>query len=109
WAISLGTPHQLQVAQAFGLPRVFYANEPTTTYEYRLLAQQLRSGLEVYALVDDPDAARSLGRGVTAAGANRPLPVLVELGIAGGRTGLRSRETAIALGKLVAGGIPGVQ
>ena len=109
WAITLGTPHQLQIARAFGLSRVIYANEPTTAYEYKLLADQLRAGLEVYALVDDPDAARRLGRGVEAAGANRPLPVLVELGITRGRTGLRSREGAIALGRLVAAGIPGLR
>lgn len=47
------------------------------------------------ATVDDPDAARSLSEGMS--GLDRPLPVLVDLDVGMGRTGVTPGDAAVAL------------
>ncbi len=51
------------------------------------------------AVVDDPDATRALSEGM--AGVARPLPVLVDIEIGMGRTGIDPGDPAFALYKLV--------
>ena len=51
------------------------------------------------ALVDDPDAARALSEGM--AGLGRPLPVLVDLDVGMGRTGIAPGDEAEALYELI--------
>ena len=73
-----------------------------TEYEYRLLASELRAGRDVSALVDDPDSARRLADGLLRARCPRPLPVLIEFGVTGGRTGTRDHASALAVADEVA-------
>jgi D-serine deaminase-like pyridoxal phosphate-dependent protein len=53
------------------------------------------------ALVDHPASARALAEGMEATG--RPLPVLIDLEVGMGRTGIAPDDTAIALAKVIAG------
>src|SRR6516225_8212337 len=52
------------------------------------------------ALVDHPDSARALAEGMREAG--RPLPVLIDLEVGMGRTGIAPDESAAALATLIA-------
>jgi D-serine deaminase-like pyridoxal phosphate-dependent protein len=104
WGVSAATIAQVQVYRAFGVPRVLLANELTDRAGIRWLAGELAAdpGFECFAYVDSIAGVALLDEELRAAGAQRPLPVLVELGHAGGRTGCRSIGEALAVGRAVA-------
>ncbi len=105
WAITVANVAQLQVCRAFGLQRIFLANELVAEYDLRYVAGQLRADpdLELFALVDSEEGVKRMQEGLERGGAGRPLAVLVELGAPGGRTGARDipqlLEVAEAVGR----------
>lgn len=94
WAITIANLPQLQVCRAFGIPRVLWANEPSTDYEIRYIAEQLRKDedFDLYVLVDSLEGVERLASGMRAHRAGRPLKVMPEKGIQGRRCGVRSDE-----------------
>jgi len=110
WGITLATAPQVLAAARFGVRRVLLANELVAPADLRALLALLRDdpGFELFVLADSPEGVRRLADAVTAAGLGRPLPVLVELGIAGKRSGCRSVEDALALARSIAAS-PGLQ
>jgi D-serine deaminase-like pyridoxal phosphate-dependent protein len=96
WAITAATLAQAQVYRAFGVGRILIANELTDPAGISWLAGELSSDAdwECFAYVDSVAGVRLLDSALTAAGAGRPLSVLVELGFPGGRTGCRSADAA---------------
>ncbi len=109
WGVSAATIAQVQVYRAFGVPRVLLANELTDRAGIRWLAGERAAdpGFECFAYVDSIAGVALLDEELPAAGGTRarrprPLPVLVELGHAGGRAGCRSIGEALAVGQAVA-------
>ncbi len=104
WGVTAATIAQVQVFRAFGVPRVLIANELTERGGIEWLAAELSAdpGFECYAYVDSAAGVTLLDRLLRAAGATRPLPVLVELGQAGGRTGCRGIDEAEAVARAAA-------
>lgn len=104
WGITLSTPHQIRVARHFGHQRIFVANQIVgragIDQMFRMLAED--PGLELYCIVDSIENVEQLAQGGERAGATRPLGLLVELGLAGGRTGCRTDEEAMAVARAVA-------
>ena len=96
WGVTAATTSQVRVWRAFGAQRVLLANELVEPGSIRWVAQELRRdpGFEFYCLVDSEAAVRLLEGTLEKAGAGRPLQVLLEMGIPGGRTGCRTREEA---------------
>jgi D-serine dehydratase len=103
WGITAATISQVQVYRSFGISRILIANELTDRAGIAWLAAELSAdpGWECFAYVDSTAGARLLDAALTAAGATRPLPVLVELGFPGGRTGCRSVAGALAVAQAV--------
>ncbi len=101
WGITVASIGQLQAYRAFGFPRLLLANELTDTAGIAWLAAELAAdpGFEAYCYVDSPDGVAILDRVLRRHPAGRPLPVLVEIGHAGGRTGCRTDEQALAVAK----------
>jgi D-serine deaminase-like pyridoxal phosphate-dependent protein len=105
WGISVGTPSQVVLARAFGVPRVFLANElvDPTTIGYVLADLDRDPGFEFLAYVDSAEGALLLGAGLAArdaaAGPPPGLGILVEMGVPGGRTGCRTVEEAVAVAR----------
>jgi D-serine dehydratase len=101
WGITVASIGQLQMYRAFGFPRLLLANELTDTAGIAWLAAELAAdpGFEAYCYVDSPDGVAILDRILRQHQAGRPLPVLVEIGHAGGRTGCRTDEAALAVAK----------
>ncbi len=97
WGITAATIPQVQVYRAFGIPRILIANELTDRNGITWLAAELSSSQdwECYAYVDSLAGVALLDETLRAAGATRPLDVLVELGFTGGRTGCRSVAEAL--------------
>ena len=54
-----------------------------------------------FALTDSLDGVARMAAQVQASGLNRPLPLLVELGFAGGRTGCRSQADALEVARAI--------
>ena len=89
WGITAATVQQLQVYRRFGVARVVLANQVIGETERSWLARQYRDpSFELWSLVD---SAESVAR-VAAIGADRAFPVLLELGLPGGRTGARDEQ-----------------
>jgi D-serine dehydratase len=99
WAITAATISQVRVYRAFGIERILLANELTDRAGISWLAAELNADpdWECYAYVDSLDGVELLDAGLRAAGARRPLHVLVEFGFRGGRTGCRSVPEAQAV------------
>ena len=118
WGITVASIGQLQAYRAFGFPRLLLANELTDAAGIAWLAAELAAdpGFEAYCYVDSPDGVAILDRVLRRHPARRPLPVLVEIGHAGGRTGCRTDEQALAVAKaaqvtgtLTAAGVAGYE
>ena len=91
WGITLATAHQTKVAHAHGVRRVLMANQLIGRENMAIIARLLRDpGFEFYCLVDSAAQVEQLGRYFSAQGLT--LHVLVELGVMGGRTGVRDQE-----------------
>ncbi|MGV9243055.1 amino acid deaminase [Streptomyces sp. NPDC003710] len=104
WGITLALPHQVRVARAFGIRRVFLANELVDAAALRWIAAELADDPD-FRLVCYVDSVRGV-RLMDAAlrGAARPVEVVVELGAGeGARTGVRTEADALAVAETVAG------
>jgi D-serine dehydratase len=88
WGITLATAHQTAVAHAHGVRRVLLANQLVGKENLSIIARLLRDAdFDFYCLVDSAANIHQLGRAFS--GVGRPLQVLVELGVPGGRAGVR--------------------
>lgn len=88
WGITLATAHQAVVAHAHGVRRVFLANQLVGKQNMAMVARLLRDPeVEFYCLVDSAENIELLNHAFS--GSDRPLQVLLELGVAGGRSGVR--------------------
>ena len=103
WGLTVATCAQLRVARRHGVSRVFYANQLVGATDIRYVCGELRRdpGFEFYCLVDSVPGARLLAERVAAAGPGRPVSVLVEGGLAGGRCGVRDVGAAVAVAEAV--------
>ncbi len=99
WGITVATIGQLRAYRAFGFPRLLLANELVDEAGIAWLAAELAAdpGFEAYCYVDSAEGVAILDRVLTRCPAGRRLPVLVEIGHAGGRTGCRTDAQALAV------------
>ncbi len=101
WAITAATAWQARAMVMSGVPRVLIANEVVDTASLAWLATTLDAdGPEVLMYVDSLEGVAIAGAAI--AGRVHRLPVLVEVGIPGGRTGARSDEVAVEVARAVA-------
>lgn len=96
WGLTLATPWQVQVGRRAGVRRILLANELIDPIGIAWLCGELGRdpGFEFLCWADSPDAVRLLADAVRAAGPQRRVDVLVEIGGTGGRTGARTIEDA---------------
>ncbi|MEU1874578.1 amino acid deaminase [Streptomyces sp. NPDC019793] len=106
WGITLAVPHQVRVARAFGVRRVFLANELVDAAALNWISAELDADPD-FRFVCYVDSVRGVGlmdAALTAAGASRPLDVVVELAAGeGARTGVRTEAECAAVADAVAG------
>lgn len=105
WAVTAATMSQVRVWRAFGMDRVILANELVEPASVRWVADEMASdpGFEFYCLVDSVAGVRLLESALGDTGLDRRLQVLLEVGLAGGRTGCRTQEQALEVARAVAG------
>jgi D-serine deaminase-like pyridoxal phosphate-dependent protein len=103
WGITAASVDQARVMRSAGVPRVLLANELVDPVSINWVATQLADpGFELLCYVDSDRSVEILDQRLRAGGAERPLPVLVELGFEGGRAGCRSIPEAVHVASLVA-------
>ncbi|NEA62504.1 amino acid deaminase [Streptomyces sp. SID12488] len=108
WGITLAVPHQVRVARAFGIQRVFLANELVDPAALRWIAAELTADpdFRFVCYVDSVRGAELMDAALTearAAAGARPLDVVVELGAGeGARTGVRTEAECAAVADAVA-------
>src|SRR5690348_17328199 len=91
WGITLATAQQTDAAYRHGVPRVLMANQLVGRQNTEMISVLLRDAeFDFYCLVDSADQVVLLGSFYASRG--QRLQVLVELGVEGGRTGVRDDE-----------------
>ncbi|GGM00265.1 hypothetical protein GCM10009425_09240 [Pseudomonas asuensis] len=92
WGITLATAPQVRVAFAHGIRRVLMANQLVGKANMAIIAdlQEKDPGFSFCCLIDSPQNVEQLGHYFSARG--QRLRVLLEYGVPGGRTGVRSEE-----------------
>lgn len=105
WGITAAVPHQARVYRAYGIRRIFLANELVDASALRWLAAELDSDPEFRFIcyVDSVRGVELMDEALRAAGASRPVDVVVELGAGeGARTGARTEADCAAVAEAVA-------
>jgi D-serine dehydratase len=107
WAMTAATAWQARTMLGFGARRIIIANECHDPVGLRWIAEHVRDlpDVEVFVFVDSLAAVelmRAVLRDVASPDRMRPMPVLVEVGVAGGRAGARDVDTAVQVGRAVA-------
>jgi D-serine deaminase-like pyridoxal phosphate-dependent protein len=105
WGITVAVPHQVRVCRAFGVPRIFLANELVDAAALRWIGAELDAdpGFEFVAYVDSVRGVQLMQDALAAAGVRRRLDVVVELGAGdGARTGARTEADCAAVAAAVA-------
>lgn len=105
WGITLAVPHQVRVARAFGIERIFLANELVDAAALRWIAAELDAdpGFRFICYVDSVPGVALMDAALREAGATRPVDVVVELGAgAGARTGVRTEDECVEIANAVA-------
>ncbi|WP_415947933.1 alanine racemase, partial [Streptomyces sp. KLOTTS4A1] len=105
WGITLANPHQARVARAFGVRRVFLANEVVDAAGLAWIAAELAADedFRLVCYVDSVRGVRLMHTALAAAGATRPVDVVVELGAGdGARTGARTESECAEIALAVA-------
>ena len=108
WGITVASVGQMMVCRSFGVERVVLANQLIGRQEIATVADELRRdpAFDFYCLVDSPEGVRRLLEVTGNADIGRPLQVLLEGGFAGGRTGCRTTEEALAVARAVKAAAP---
>ncbi|MBV2155936.1 alanine racemase [Kitasatospora sp. SUK 42] len=101
--ITLANLPQVRVARAFGVQRILLANTLLDPAGLAWLAAELAAdpGFAFLCWTDSTEGVRLMDEALRAAGAERPIEVLVELGGPGGRTGVRGVDAAVEVAAAV--------
>lgn len=99
WGITLATMAQVQVAAAAGVPRVLLANPLIGLRAMQQVAALQQQGLEFYCLMDSVSQVQPLEAFFASCG--QQLKVLIEVGVSGGRAGVRSHQAALELAQQI--------
>lgn len=104
WGITLATPSQVRVAVNFGVRRIQLANALVDPAALRWLAREMtaRPDLEVISWADSTATVDAMTAALAETDVTRQIPVLVELGAAGGRTGARSVDEGATVAERIA-------
>jgi D-serine dehydratase len=108
WGITVATVQQLRVCRAYGVGRVILANQLVGRQNIGYVLDELArdAQFEFLALVDSVTSVEALAAAAATRKPGRPLKLLVECGLQGGRTGCRSVAEAMAVARAVVASRP---
>lgn len=104
WGLSCATMAHLRLYRRFGVQRIIFSNQIASAEAAAWLAREMDADTDFEAtiFIDSLAGAELLADAAQMVGLSRPIPVLVEIGVAAGRTGVRGADTALALARAVA-------
>jgi D-serine dehydratase len=104
WGMTVANVQQLGICVRFGVRRVLMANQLLGALEVRTVIDLLQQhpDLEFHFLVDSPAQLAMIEAAAASDPPGRKLTALIELGVPGGRTGVRAHDAALALARRVA-------
>jgi D-serine deaminase-like pyridoxal phosphate-dependent protein len=104
WGVTAATISQARAFVEVGVRRVLLANQLVDPAGIGWLATAMNADPELTLIgyVDSVDGVALLDRELTRHGATRRLPVLVELGVPGRRTGARTLDAAVTVARAAA-------
>ncbi|MGQ7939670.1 amino acid deaminase [Paraburkholderia sp. D1E] len=101
WGITLATAHQVRAAYHGGVSRILMANQLVGRHNMMMVAELLSDpDFEFFCLVDSVEGVEQLGEFFTSV--RKPLQVLLELGVPGGRAGVRDEAQRNAVLEAIA-------
>ena len=108
WGITVATVQQLRVCREHGIARVLMANQLVGRQAIAYVLDELARDpeFEFYAVADSVAAVDALAAAAAARKPGRPLDLLVECGVDGGRTGCRNVQQALAVARRIANAHP---
>jgi D-serine dehydratase len=108
WGITLSTAHQVQVARDFLVSRILLANQIVDPRLLDFVLGELArdEAFDFYCLVDSIAGVEFIRARSAALGCPRPVQVLVERGVQGGRTGCRTIEEGLAVARAAKAAAP---
>ncbi|RJF85958.1 alanine racemase [Sphingomonas cavernae] len=103
WGITAATPAHVRIYRQHGVRRILLANQLIGRQGVAYVAAEMARDpdFDFYCLVDSIAAVDALDAALVACQPGRPMQLLVELGITGGRSGARDDATAIAVARAV--------
>jgi len=104
WGITVANVQQLGICVRFGVRRIIMANQLLGTAEAGAVIhlQEAHPDLEFQFLIDSQAQLTSIESVAASHSMSRKLTALVELGVAGGRTGARTFDEAVGVARTVA-------
>ncbi|MEO5687325.1 MAG: alanine racemase [Burkholderiaceae bacterium] len=97
WGLSFATVTQMRAGLAAGARNLLIANQVLDAADLGAIAaaRETHPGVRVIFLLDSPGQLAL----IETLSSDRPFEVLLEVGVAGGRTGLRTHDAAVALAR----------
>jgi D-serine deaminase-like pyridoxal phosphate-dependent protein len=104
WAITASTASQARIYRAFGVKRIVIAHQVIDPAAVAWMADEIDADpdVDLLCLVDSIDGVRLMEAALEGRATGRPIDVLVELGMPGGRTGCRTLDEATAVARRIA-------
>jgi D-serine dehydratase len=108
WGITAATACHVRTYRQFGVQRILLANQLVDRANLELVLDELRAdpSFDFYCLIDSIANLEWLVEALQQRPIHRPLQVLLEVGTSGGRTGVRSLEDGIYLGRALRDAAP---
>ncbi|HWK84119.1 MAG TPA: amino acid deaminase [Caldimonas sp.] len=104
WGMTVANVQQLGICVRFGVRRVIMANQLLGALEVRTVIDQLEQhpDLEFHFLLDSLAQLAAIEAAALLGAPARKLSALIEVGVRGGRTGVRTHSDALVLARVVA-------
>ncbi|HEV2747188.1 MAG TPA: amino acid deaminase [Allosphingosinicella sp.] len=108
WGLTAATAHHVRIYRRLGIRRILLANQLVGRADIAFVLEEIAGSPEFdfYCLADSAEAVDLLAEAAAAARCPRPVQLLVEIGLAGGRTGARTVAGAMAVARRVAAASP---
>lgn len=108
WAITAANVPQVQVMRHYGVPRIVMANQLLGREHVATIAGLLNADptFEFYCFVDSVAQIENMSRHLAGRRLSRPIRLLLEVGIMGGRTGVRGTAEALKVAEAIAAADP---
>jgi D-serine deaminase-like pyridoxal phosphate-dependent protein len=103
WGITAATIGEARVFRAFGVPRILLANELIEPAGISWIVSELERDpdFDFLCLADSLEGVSILEQTLERLRPERKLRILVELGVTGGRAGVRTEDDAVAIARAV--------